>query len=412
VTNEFETSRKATQLMGLAGLVAILTICGFLIATYLKVFADTVPVTVASDRAGLLLDKGARVRLSGVAIGEVRDTQLADDGGVEIQLAIDGDKANLVPTNVLASIKGTTVFGSKFIDLRLPDEPAARTIAAGDTINANEVTIEVNDVFDRGVEVLGAVDPTTLNTTLTSVSTALRGRGDEFGQFFTDWNAYLKRVEPHLDALEYVLETSPAVLGTYAEAAPALIDAADSLGTTSQTLVANADEFTGLLAGAVDGADAARKFLLAIEAPLRAFNREWLPVTALGKKYVPEYSCVIHGLDEHRKVFNRLFGHEDPDEFYLYGSIGFLPAQEKYTMRKYAPKIISGGGPACYPEPTLAHPTPPRVRFDDGSLGVYSDAQSGKPVQVSETPLELYDDLLSDWLGKDGKEAFLEGVEQ
>ncbi|MFI5624957.1 MCE family protein [Nocardioides sp. NPDC051685] len=412
MTNELEMNRTATQLMGLAGLVAILTICGTLVATYLKVFADTVPVTVASDRTGLLLDKGARVRLSGVAIGEVRDTQLANDGGVEIQLAIDGDKVDLVPANVQASIKGTTVFGSKFIDLHIPDAPASQAIAAGDTINADAVTIEVNDVFDRGVKVLSAVDPAALNSTLTSVSTALHGRGDEFGQFFTDWNAYLERVEPHLDALEYVLETSPAVLGTYATAAPALIDAADSLGTASQTLVANADEFTGLLAGAVDGADAARKFLLAVDAPLRAFNREWLPVTALAKKYVPEYGCVIHGLDQHRQVFNRFFGHENPDEHYFYAKAGFLPAQEKYTMRKYAPKIINGGGPACYPEPTRANPTPPRVRFDDGSLGVYSDAQSGKPVHLSETPLKLYGDLLADWLGKDGKKAFLEGVEQ
>lgn len=412
MTNDFATHRRKTQLMGLAGLVAIMTICGILVATYLKVFADTVPVTVASDRAGLLLDKGARVRLSGVAVGEVRDTRITDDGKVEIELAIDGDKVDQVPANVLASIKGTTVFGSKFIDLSLPDAPAEQAIAAGDTINADEVTIEVNDVFQHGVEVLSAVDPATLNTTLASVSTALRGRGNEFGQFFTEWNAYLERVEPHLDALEYVLETSPAVLGTYSAAAPALIDSADNLGTTSHTLVANGDEFTGLLAGAVDGAEAARKFLLAVEAPLRAFNREWLPVTGLAKKYVPEYGCVIEGLDEHRRVFNHVFGHENPDEFYVYASVGFLPGQEKYTMRKYAPKLIEGGGPACYPRATQKNPTPPRVRFDDGSLGVYSDEQTDKPAHLSDTPLNLYGDLLADWLGEDGKKAFLEGIEK
>ncbi|MFJ9390456.1 MCE family protein [Nocardioides sp. NPDC101246] len=412
MSNEFETNRTMTQLMGLAGLVVILTVCGILIATYLKVFADTVPVTVASDRAGLLLDKGARVRLSGVAVGEVRDTKLGDDGNVEIELAIDGDKVDQVPANVLASIKGTTVFGSKFIDLSLPDVPAEQAISAGDTINANEVTIEVNDVFERGLEVLSAVDPATLNTTLASISTALRGRGNEFGQFFTEWNAYLKRMEPHLDALEYVLETSPAVLGTYSAAAPALIDSADNLATTSHTLVANGDEFTGLLAGAVDGADAARKFLLAVEAPLRAFNREWLPVTGLAKKYVPEYDCVIKGLDEHRKVFNNFFGHENPDEFYFYASVGFLPGQEKYSMKKYAPKLIEGGGPACYPLATKKNPTPPRVRFDDGSLGIYSDEQTDKLAHPGEQPINLYGDLLADWLGKDGKKAFLEGIEK
>lgn len=402
-------SPRALKLLGAIGMVAILTVCSLLVATYMKVFADTVPVTVEADRAGLLLDKGARVRLAGVAVGEVRGTTLTDDGGVEIELAIDEDKADLVPSNVVASIKGTTVFGSKFVELNIPDGDAgARAIEAGDTINSDKVTIEVNDVFDRGIDVLQAVDPAALNSTLTSVTTALRGRGDEVGQFFEDWNAYFTKIEPHLDAFEYVLQTAPAVLGTYATAAPALIDAADSFATTSKTLVANADDFTGLLAGAVDGAGAAKKFLLAVEEPLLAFNREMLPVSRMALKYVPEYGCVIRGLDEHRKVFSTFFGNPAEDEHYFYAKTGFLPAQEKYTMKKYAPKIIPNPGPACYPLRTAANPTPPRIRFDDGSLGVYSDEATG--ALPGDSPLALYNELLVDWLGTGGRDALLQGA--
>jgi phospholipid/cholesterol/gamma-HCH transport system substrate-binding protein len=414
MSTRLEHSRHSTQLLGAAGLAAILAICGLLIATYQKAFVDVVHVKVESDRAGLLLDEGARVRLAGVAVGEVRGTRLRPDGSVEIDVAIDEDKKDLVPADVSAAIRGTTVFGSKFVDLQLPStstgsSTSARAISAGDVIESSAVTTEVNDVFAHGIAVLRAVNPAELHTTLTSVATAVRGRGDELGQFFVDWNRYFGAIEPHLGALEYALQTAPDVLGTYAATAPALIDTADQFGTTSQTLVSSADKFEALLRGAVAGAGSAEQLLVDLDAPLRAFNEQWLPVTSLGARYAPEYTCLIQSLGNQVQIFDKMWGNAAEDEHYYYAKTGFLPGQAPYTLEENRPKLVTGVGPACYAEATLKHPWVPHVRFDDGTKDVYSDASSGQPVTPADNPVRLYESTARDWLGESGFGALQQG---
>lgn len=412
MSTRHEHARHHTQLLGAAGLAAIIAVSGLLIATYQKAFVDVTHVTVESDRAGLLLDKGARVRMAGVAVGEVRGTKLRPDGTVEIDVAIDEDKQDLVPADVAGAVRGTTVFGSKFVDLQVPKTGSAtqaRSISAGDVIEASAVTTEVNDVFAHGISVLKAVNPAELQTALTSVSAALEGRGDQLGQFFVDWNKYFGAIDPHLDALEADFATAPDVLGTYAAAAPALIDTADQFGTTSETLTSSADKFEALLRGAVSGAGSAGQLLTDLDAPLRAFNEQWLPVTALGARYAPEYTCVIKSLGSQVQIFDKFFGNAGADEHYFYAKTGFLPGQAAYTFDENRPKLVTGVGPACYAEATLNHPWVPHVNFDDGTHDVYSDASIGQPVTPADDPVRLYETTVRDWLGESGLGALQQG---
>jgi len=408
-----ERNPRSTQLLGAIGLAVIATVVALLIATYFKVFADVVPVTVEADRAGLLLDRGSRVRLSGVAVGEVRETKLRPDGRVEIELAIDEDKADLIPSNVTASIKATTVFGSKFVDLQSPaDSSNARSLRAGDVINADAVTIEVNDVFRHGIGLLKSVRPSELNTSLTTASRALNGRGERFGEFFADWNKYLESLEPHLDEVESIFGAAPGVLETYATAAPGLIDTADNLASTSDTLVAKADQFELLLRDAIDGVDSAQSFLRVLEAPLRAFNDQMLPVTALAARYAPEYECVIHGVREQIKIYKTFFGNREQGEHYFYASVGFLPGQDAYTLAENRPRIVTGVGPVCYPVATKKHPWLPHIRFQDGLEDVYSSSATGGLALPSTDPVKLYSGLVGDWFGDAGAAELLKGRER
>jgi len=405
-TSRDSHTRHATQILGAVGLVAIATVAGLLIATYQKAFVDVTHVTVDSDRAGLLLDKGARVRVSGVAVGEVRSTELQPNGRVKIDVAIDEGSADKVPANVVASIRGTTVFGSKYVDLEVPQQAApAEPVRAGAVIKTNDVTIEANDVFAHGLKVLRAVKPSRINSTLTTVSTALNGRGELFGQFFSDWDRYFKTVQPHLDELEADLALSPQVLETYADVTPQLIATGDNFGTTSDTLVNDADRFDALLRGAVNGAESATSFLNAVEAPLVAFNREWLPVTSLGAEYAPAIGCIIDGMGKHVKIFDKFFGNAAKGEHFFYAKTGFLPSIEPYSLAQDRPKLVTGLGPTCYPESTLKHPWVPHVNFDDGTAGVYSSESTGTPVLPARNPVQLYQQLVADWFGTSALEG-------
>lgn len=404
-------SRRSTQALGAAGLATIVGICGLLVATYQKAFVDVVHVTVEADRAGLLLDPGTRVRLAGVPVGEVRGAELRADGKVEIDVAIDEDKVDRVPADVSASIRGTTVFGSKFVDLQVPEgSTSTEPVAAGAVIRSDSVTVEVNDVFAHGLEVLETVDPIKLNGTLSSVSTALAGRGDDLGEFFVEWDRYFGAIEPHLGAMEVVLDAAPTVLSTYADVAPSLIATGDNLAYTSETLVKNADQFDALLRAAVTGAGKAEGLLRALDAPLRAFNEQWLPVTDLAAEYSPVYGCIFNGLANHVKIFDKFFGNEAAGEHYFYSKVGFLPGQAPYTLEENRPKLVTGAGPACYPDATLERPNIPRVAFDDGTKDIYDDVDAGGPAVPTNDPLRLYRDVAADWLGESGLAALLQGL--
>ncbi len=394
-------ARHHTQILGAIGLALIVAVSAFLIATYQRAFADVVNVTVETDRGGLLLDTGARVRMSGVAVGEVRSTELAEDGRVKVAVAIEADKAEMVPADVVASIRATTVFGAKFVDLRAPEGgSAAEAIGDGDVIEASDVTVEVNDVFAHGLDVLKAVQPAKLNSTLTAASTALDGRGDRVGQFFTDWDRYLAALEPHLGSLETDLTAAPGVLGTYADVAPQLIDAGDNFATTSETLTANQAELDALLVGTVKGADAASVLMRALERPLLAFNAQWLPVTGLGAEYAPVLGCIIKSVNNHVHIYDKVFASDPDDDNFLYARSGFLPSIEPYTLEKNRPKLTTGVGPVCYREATKQDPTLPHVNFDDGTAGIYSADEPG-PVGLAEDPFEIYTDLFGAWFGED-----------
>lgn len=406
--NGREHSKLATQLLGAAGLVVVIGACAFLVAMYQKAFVDVAHVTITSDRAGLLLDPGTRVRLAGVPVGEVRRISLSPDESVAIDVAIDADEMGRIPANVRASIRSTTVFGAKFVDLSVPHgASSASRLAGGDTIRSDGVTVEANDVFAHALKVMTAVDPRDLNATLGETAAALRGRGPEIGRMISDWNTYFKALEPHLDELALVLKTAPSVVDTYAQAAPALISTADNLGSTSSTLVDNRAQLETLLHATVTSADSASSFLRALYAPLSAFNREWVPVTALLARYAPEYGCVISALRQNEENVRHVYGNQAAGEHYLYARTGFLPGQKKYDLAENRPKIMTGLGPRCYDSATAAHPTLPHVRFDDGTRDVYRDAQNGP---TASDPLSLYGTAVSDWLGTSGLNALLQNL--
>src|SRR4051794_22524565 len=118
-----------------------------------SLFAGTlrsdVPVTLTSDRAGLVMETNAKVKLRGVQVGRVA----AITGGREpvvLKLQIDKDQIKYIPANVEAQIRATTVFGAKFVDLVYPDDPSSQRLAAGLGCHARVVRAEDHKVVLNG----------------------------------------------------------------------------------------------------------------------------------------------------------------------------------------------------------------------------------------------------------------------
>lgn len=387
------------------GIAMIITLVAVLLGTYQKVFTKVVTVTVETDRAGLLLDKGSAVRAFGVPVGEVRSTKVVDGHTASVTIALDTSEARHIPNNVTASIDATTVFGAKFVNLAVPTGPVSQPIRSGDTIQATSTTVEINDVFQHALEVIDTVKPAELNTTLTSMASALNGRGEKLGELLSASNDYLTQFNDHLPAVSSDVQQANGVLKTYADVAPNLLNVADHATTTSKTLRTNQADLDMTLRDVSSASGTIGDFLEDIEKPLVSALTRLTPVTSLLNRYEPELPCIISGLASHNKRISSAFGAQEPGSQAL---SGFLPAQNPYTYPKDLPKLASGVGPKCYSYPDKEGGTFTHVEFDDGSAGTYT---TDKGLDFSN-PLKLYPDVAGSFLGQSGFAALLDSLRQ
>src|SRR3981081_2659873 len=98
-------------------------------------FRSYVPVTLASDRAGLVLETNAKGMMRGVQVGRV--SQIGEsNNAASLRLEIDPDQIRYIPANVQAEISATTAFGAKFVDLIYPKDPSPGRLAAGAVLHS------------------------------------------------------------------------------------------------------------------------------------------------------------------------------------------------------------------------------------------------------------------------------------
>ncbi len=206
-------------------------------ALFTKKFTDYTRVTLRADKAGLQLPFRADVKLRGIFVGEVLDVS-AEGDQVEVELGLYPEETGDIPRNVQAALVPKTLFGEKFVELRLPDAPGGR-IAAGDTIDQVALPPEVEDVLNSLYPLLRTVQPAEINYTLTALADALEGRGDRLGANLETLDGYLTRLNPDVSALVEDLrllgQTSDVYASVLPEAGRLLRNSVTTTGTVEDT---------------------------------------------------------------------------------------------------------------------------------------------------------------------------------
>src|ERR1700742_538314 len=162
---------EPTLFILVAGLIALTA------GAFAGKFQPFIPITLESDRAGLVMEPGAKVKLRGVQIGQVASIG-TDVKAAQLQLKMDPGPFKYLPSNLEAEIKSTTAFGSKYVDLIVPDQPSRTPLKPGAVLHSRNVTVEVNTVFENLQSVVGALDPAKLNSILSAFAQSVRGKGD------------------------------------------------------------------------------------------------------------------------------------------------------------------------------------------------------------------------------------------
>lgn len=283
-------------LTGLASIVAIAAVIAVAVGLFRGSFADTVPVTVLSPRAGLVMDPDAKVKMRGVEVGKVSAIESLPDGQAAIHLAMDPSQLHLIPANVLVDIASTTVFGAKFVQLVPPAEPSTQRMHTGAVLDAKHVTVEFNTVFEQLTSVLSKVEPAKLNETLGAIASAVNGRGRKFGQTLSDLDAFLAKLEPALPALSHDLAVSPAVLNTYADAAPDLVKTLGNATRISQTIVDEQENLDAFLISSIGLADIGNNVIGGNKRALTDVIHLLVPTTDLTNQYHDGINCGLGGM--------------------------------------------------------------------------------------------------------------------
>jgi virulence factor Mce-like protein len=378
----------------LLGLVFFIVVALFFVVTITKFndgFTTFTNVTLKTDSTGNALPANADVKARGVIVGEVRDVEPTDDDAVSVTLGLDPDMAAQLPENTTARILPKTLFGERYVDLQVPiDDASAATLSSGSTIYTDESgnAKELQELFDDLLPVLDAIPPQDLNVTLTSLSQALAGRGEQLGVTFDELDTIFRRFNDNMPELQGTLRGLSSFSQTYSEALPDVIDALDNFRTTNRTIVERQGDLRTLIATVGVAATDTTAFLRQNRTDLIDLAVDSEPFLVGLAKQSPTFVCTFRNfaglIPESRKIVGQ--GTDNPG---VRVNLQFVNPRGRYLPNQDEPRLLDTDPPAvCYEPATDGRPFPqyPGGGLADGSYQPPSRNAGPRNVQTLPQP--------------------------
>lgn len=367
--------------LGLAMVLLIGAVVAGTIAQYRGAFDSTVDVTVESDRAGLTLSPGTPVKLYGVEVGTVGKID-TDGQRVEIELKLDSDEVDNVPSDVSAQIVPPTAFGAKYVQLTVNEGSiGGPTIQAGDVIPGTRVTVEINEAFVNLTKVLDVAKPAEVNSALTAVADAVDQRGEVIGRLITQTDAYLTSFNPSLNTLSDDLRVADDVADIYNVVRPDLVDTVDNAATTSDTVVSQQASLRALELSLTSFSNSTDMLVRSSQQGLVTSLNLLAPVTSVLARYSPELPCLVLGLASANKLAEAAVGGTNPGVTTI---TRIVPGRKAYATPDDLAVLGENRGPACF---GLPYVTPEEADlsyrdFDTGTNPYSEPAPTSDPADT------------------------------
>lgn len=374
----------------LAGLVLLLVAALAFTAVWLQfrgVWQPKEQLTLVAGRSGLVMDPGSKVTYNGVEIGRVSQVlprETGDVPGAKVLLDVNPEFIPLIPKNVNAEIKATTVFGNKYIAFSSPKDPSPQRITPSDVIDVSAVTTEFNTLFETVVEVTQQVDPIKLNQTLTATAQALDGLGERFGQSIENGNAILSDLNPQMPRINQDIRGVADLADVFSSAGQDFWDGLNSAVVTARTLndqQANIDQ--ALMASVGFGNTGADIFERSGPYLVRG-AADLVPTSELLDEYSPMLFCTIRNYhDVEPKIASSLGG----NGYSLRTHSEILGAANPYVYPDNLPRVNAHGGPEGRPgcwQPITRDlwPNPYLVMDTGASIAPYNHFELGQPIAI------------------------------
>ncbi|MGN6607400.1 MAG: MCE family protein [Jatrophihabitans sp.] len=365
------------RLLGVVFLAVLVGLIGLSIAIYNKAFTPTVDIKLDTDHTGNSLIQASDVKLRGIIVGTVTGTQSKGDGAV-VSISLEPSRVKDIPKNVTAQILPKTLFGEQYVSLNIPANPSPQHISEGDVIPQDRSTsaLEAEKVIGDLLPILQAVKPAELNATLTSVATALSGRGTKLGQTIVNLNSLLKDFNPHTQQLADDLDKLGQNADLYNSVAPQLFDTLNNLKTTSTTITAKSAALDSLLTTATDTSSVLQSFLAENKERLIRLVGSQDSISRLLNQYAPEQQCLVNGIAH---LYDLAASVIQDHQINLSATID-TTGLGKYKPGEQ-PRTVTGYGPSCFglPNPPVPFQIPDKYKCLNDGAALTKDPCAAKP---------------------------------
>jgi len=195
-------------LRGVGAVVLAAVIAAVLIARAAGHLDRTSDVYVGIPVSAGLITTASPVRYHGVNIGHIS----AIESGAEmskVRLSIDSAALHNVPSSVVARVVPRTFFGDIYLRLVDPQgDRSTRSLAPGDSvaIDRSPDAMALYDMFTKIVALFSQIQPERMQSAMTAIGQALRGRGHEIGATIDNLSEAADALAPSLD---HLLDTTP-----------------------------------------------------------------------------------------------------------------------------------------------------------------------------------------------------------
>ncbi|MET4049683.1 mammalian cell entry protein [Rhodococcus sp. 1163] len=385
-------SRLRRLLLGLAFFLILILFVGWSITSYNKTFKKVVSIDLVTDSVGNALPSNADVKVRGLIVGEVRSAS-TQDGVVTAHLAIDPDKAELIPSNTTARLLPKTLFGERYVSLIVPPGDTASPITNGTVLKQDTSgnAIEVGQLLDNLLPLLEAIPPQDLASTLGALAQGLSGRGEQLGFTIDRLDNIFKGLNTELPNIQQGLRGLADFSETYSDAAPQLIDALDNLSVTGNTLVEQRPAVDTLISSLTATSSSTADFLQANSSNLIAIAADSREALELLAQYSPSFGCTFAQFAPIVARAQEVVGVGDEYRG-INVSASFVNPKGRYLPNQDEPRLFDDRGPRCYtPADTAAgefFPQYPGGSANDGSYQVPS--RNPGPQDVPELPVPQY----------------------
>ena len=376
--------RPPLKLAGIVLLAILALITTFVFLQFRGKLTPTEQLTVVSSRAGLVMDPNSKVTFNGVEIGRVKSISAQMQDGKEaakLLLDVNPRYLPLIPSNVQADIQATTIFGNKYVSLTSPASPSPTRISSSDVIDARNVTVEFNTLFETITGIAERIDPVKLNLTLTATAESLTGLGTKLGKSLVSANEALTELNPRLPRFQYGMQRLADVADIYTAAGPDFWDALDNSLTTARTLTSQRGDLdAALLAAAGFGNTGADVLERGAPYLVRTLS-DLVPTSQLLNSYSPALFCMIRNYAELVPEANASFG---GNGYSLATNSQLLGAANAYVYPENLPRVNARGGPGGAPgcwQPINRNfwPAPTLVTDTGVSIAPYNHFELGQP---------------------------------